>query len=526
MRYFNTSGPCDPREHYTVMRRELIAEGRAKVHRGRYLTIFAPRQAGKTTYFKLLLSELRKEGAYTPIWISFENLQNATKPQFYEKVGHELRRSLAHEAVELAPREMKNEFDLESFFEELRKRGLPVVMVIDEFEGVPRSVLGELRHAFRKIYHQRESYALHSLLLVGVSTIADLITSTASPFNVVDELSIPYFSRAEVRELIGLHTSESGQTFDDDVIKAIHENTVGQPGLVCALCAHLVEKVATDKTKPVTVEDFYATLDYFLTEKFDKNIINIVQKASLKKNFMLNLLFNDKPIPFTIDQPDIAFLYAPGVVDKVGSWVEVAVPLYKKRLLTAFRPALNGEAGYYVSAKDDFSGYVNAEGLNLKAILRQYAAYVAQRGFRAFDTEHLKEGAWHYSLDGFINFFIERLGGRTFVEVPSGRGRADILILHRDKKYVIETKIFTDLSYYEKGKRQLAEYTSTEGIDEGYYVVFSNKHEAGDVLEQEETIAGKRILTRIIRTNFEPPSRQGKGQRAKGRKKKTTSRRK
>ena len=50
MRYFNTSGPCHPREHYTVLRKNLLAEGLDKVHQGRYFSIFAPRQAGKTTF--------------------------------------------------------------------------------------------------------------------------------------------------------------------------------------------------------------------------------------------------------------------------------------------------------------------------------------------------------------------------------------------------------------------------------------------------------------------------------------------
>lgn len=69
-------------------------------------------------------------------------------------------------------------------------------------------------------------------------------------------------------------------------------------------------------------------------------------------------------------------------------------------------------SNYYVSAQDTFPEYVVNGRLNLHGILNKYRDYVRRRGFRAFDTEHLKEGAWHYSLDGFINFFIERLGGR------------------------------------------------------------------------------------------------------------------
>jgi hypothetical protein len=197
-------------------------------------------------------------------------------------------------------------------------------------------------------------------------------------------------------------------------------------------------------------------------------------------------------------------------VENIEGAVDIPVPLYKKSLLTSFRPVINGETNYYISAKDNLSAYLQDGGLNIKAILQQYAAYVGRRGYRAFDTKHLREGAWHYSLDGFINFFIERLGGQTFTEVPSGRGRTDILILYRDKKYIIETKIFTDLSYFEKGKRQLAAYANSEGLPEGYYVVFSNKHSAEDVLEQEEMIEGKRIVTRLIHTKFERPSRKRK----------------
>jgi len=507
MRYFNTSGPCNPAEHYTVLRRELIARGMEKVRRGRYLTIFAPRQAGKTTFFHLLMRELAKDGQFMPIQISFENMKTLTRERFYE----DLELALGRELVKLGlkpPRPIKDQGHLATFFAELRSQCRNLVLVIDEFEGIPNSVLDELMHTFRRIYHERENHALHSLILVGVSTIAELIVSSASPFNIVDELKIPYFSFEEVQELIGQYTEGTGQKFDEEVIKAIYENSAGQPGLVCALSEHLVENIATDSARPVTMNDFYKTLQSFLKERFDKNIVNIVQKAREKQDFMLSLLFSGQPIPFTIHHPDIGYLYAHGVVENVDGMADIDVPLYKKVLLNAFRPAINGEAGYYVSAKDNFSAYLQNDDLNIKAILQQYAAYVTRRGFRAFDTEQLKEGAWHYSLDGFINFFMESLGGQTFVEVPSGRGRADILILFRGKKYIIETKIFSHLSYFEKGKRQLAEYVNSEGLAEGYYVVFSSKHGKDDVLEQDEIIDGKRIYTRIIRVKFERPSQK------------------
>lgn len=506
MRYFNTSGPCDPSKHYTVLRPALVTKGEKLVEQGRYFTIFAPRQAGKTTYFQLLIDQLRTQD-YNPLWISFEGLKTLPREKFYFALHHRLKQEFAQYGI-TGPDKINDQFELELYLQQVSTHTQGIVLIIDEFEEVPDEVLSELMHLFRSLYQKREFHKLHSLILVGVSTIAELVLSSASPFNVVDELRIPYFNLAEVQELVNQYVTETGQPFVDAVIRAIYENTAGQPGLVCALCQHLVTEVVPDPSEPITMAAFYPTIKYFLTERFDKNIINIVQKARAKRDFMLRVLFGHTAIPFSVNEPDIAWLFANGVVDNVDGAVDVAVPLYSKALITAFRPLINGEADYYVSAHDTFAEYITERGLNMTALLEKYRDYVHRRGFHAFDTEHLKEGAWHYSLDNFFNFFIERLGGQTFVEVPSGRGRTDILVLYRDRKYLIETKVFTDQQYFEQGKQQLADYLATEGLDEGYYVVFSNKHSKTDQLAFTENIAGKQIYTYIILTKFDQPSRR------------------
>ncbi len=501
MRKFNTTGPCDPKKHYMIMREALVAEGLAKVDEGKYITIFAPRQAGKSTYFFLLMDRIKSQKKYAPVWLSFENLKTVSEDAFYEELHEDLNQKLKCNSS------ITDSRSLGRFFQTIKGQTKPIVLIIDEFEGIPEAVLSEFMHTFRKLYHQKEDNALHSLILVGVSSIAELILSSTSPFNIVDQLNLTYFNIDEVKGLIENYTSETGHEFEPEVIKAIYNNTNGQPGLVCGLCRHLVEEIVTDKAKPVSMADFYKTLRYYLTEKPDLNIMNIVQKARQKKDFMLKLLFSGKSIDFSIHDPAIAFLSAHGVVAKVENDVAVPVPLYAKALIRAFQPLINGEIDHYVSAKDTFSEYVTPAGLKIGAILEKFSNYVRRRGFKAFDTEQLKEAAWHYSLDGFMSFFIERLEGQTFIGVPTGRGRADILIVYKDKKYVIETKCFTDNYYYQKGKKQLAEYLKSEELSEGYYVVFSNKHTDNDELYFEEEVEGKKIYTYIVCTQFEQASR-------------------
>ena len=502
MREFNTSGPCDPALHYTVMREALIAVGAEKVRKGRYFTLFAPRQSGKTTYFQLLLEAVKKEG-FTPIWISFEDLKTVTKDVFYQDLNDQLHQELAKYQIK-SKVALKNPVDLRNFFKEIQ---LPsIVLVIDEFEGIPHSLVSEVMHAFRKMYHRKSEQALHSLILVGVSMLAELVTSGASPFNVAEELQVSYFTFEEVNQLINQYAVESGQRFESEVIQAIYDNTKGQPGLVCALAAHLVEKVPLNRT--ISRADFLLTLNYFLKSKYDKNILNIVQKAKEKKAFMYRLLFGEEPIDFNIYNKDIAYLHANGVIENVTDRAEILVPLYSKCLITAFRPLYNGERRYYgFKANETFEDYLQGDGLNIHALLNKYRQYVRRRGFKAFDTENLKEAAWHYSLDGFIHFFVEALEGQTFVEVPSGAGRTYLLILYQNRRYLIEIKVFSNNTRLKKGKAQLAEYLKSEGLDEGYYVVFSNLHTDEDELYLEEQIQGKQIYTYIICTHFQTPSR-------------------
>jgi hypothetical protein len=504
MRIFNTSGACIPEEHYTVMREALVAQGENLVAQGRFFTIFAPRQSGKTTYFQLLFRRL-DQLHYTPVRLSFEGMQTLSRAKFYQVLARRLQRGLIEQTIDRTY-EFSDQADLQESFDKAHWSGRQIVLVIDEFEEIPTDVLSEVLHTFRDIYQYKAHYALQSLILVGVSTLAELVVSSASPFNIVDQLQLPYFTFAEVQDLIQQYVDETGQAFEPSVINAIFDNSRGQPGLVNGLCDYLVNVVATDRSQPVTMAAFYITLKHFLTERTDKNILNIVQKAKMKQAFMLRVLFDEAPIPFTIDNPNIAFLYANGVIDNVDGMVQVPVPLYSKRLITALRPTTNGEAQEYVSAHDSFQEYVTAAGLNVPAILTRYQEYVQRRGFHAFDTEHLKEGAWHYSLDGFINFFIQQLGGDTLVEVPSGRGRTDILILYKGRKYIIETKIFLSQTQVEHGKQQLADYCISENIAEGFYVVFTQKHQATDTLYFDEVVNDKRIRTYLIRTNFESPS--------------------
>ena len=83
----------------------------------------------------------------------------------------------------------------------------------------------------------------------------------------------------------------------------------------------------------------------------------------------------------------------------------------------------------------------------------------------------------------------------------------DLIILRNEKKYIVETKIWRGERLYTEGKQQLAAYLLTEGVTEGYYVVFDHR-ETPEPRAETETINGLMIRSYVIPVVQERPSRE------------------
>ena len=81
----------------------------------------------------------------------------------------------------------------------------------------------------------------------------------------------------------------------------------------------------------------------------------------------------------------------------------------------------------------------------------------------------------------------------------------DILILHNQRKYIVETKIWGGDLRYAAGKVQLATYVRLEGAEAGYYVVFDHRKEPAPRVETQ-TLDGSTIRSYVIPVMQERPS--------------------
>ena len=270
MRCFETRGPVYPEDNYVVARTEELSDFVNRLEKGRYIVLFAPRQTGKTTFFRSALDILPSE-PYFPIQIDFQASNNLEPSEFYEGIYEDIREeietvfqrrgSAPSEALEqlLDNTKLTNHLSLRRFFRQLSGllENQKVVLIIDEFDGIPRTVVSDFLYTLRHIYLSGRHRCPHSVGIVGVKSITQLnYDRSISPFNIQDEFKLPNFTRDQVRELLSQYTDEVGQPFVPAVIESIHKQTAGQPVLVNRFAQILTEEMDIPKSEPITMEHF------------------------------------------------------------------------------------------------------------------------------------------------------------------------------------------------------------------------------------------------------------------------------
>ena len=199
-----------------------------------------------------------------------------------------------------------------------------------------------------------------------------------------------------------------------------------------------------------------------------------------------------------------------GVITKGPDRVcEIVNPIYQHRIMQAFKPAINGlEEVYFPEDVDiDFIDYLTSSGeIELGALLDNFKDFIARAGFRILQVpETPKEYVGQNLLYAYLDQFIRIVNANMFLEVQTGRGRIDLLIIHNTRKYIVETKIWEGEKYFQAGKKQLVAYLKSEKANEGYYVVFDHRANPESRIETE-TLDGTTIRSYIIPIIQENPS--------------------
>ena len=532
MRRFGTQGRVYPGRHYIVSRTAEIADFIDRIKDGRYVVLFAPRQTGKTTFFRFALDALiATSSTYFPIQLNFEAYKNLSPADFYDafykrvrkeidrvfqKRGHAPSAALTRflDSTKLANHILMMEF-FEEFngFLERQYSEQKVVLIIDEFDGIPQTVLSDFLHSLRDIYLSDESRCPYSVGIVGVKSITQLnYDRSVSPFNIQDEFHLPNFTHQQVQELFAQYTDEVGQPFAPEVIEALHKQTAGQPFLVNRFAQILTEELDIPKTETITRAHFSKAHTQFLQEE-NVNLTHLLTNIRRDPRFedlLMQIVSYERGVQFTPRNEIISELTTYGVIAKGAEGLcEIVNPIYQHCIIQAFQPLINGLERDYFSEKNDidFIDYLMPDGrLEMRALLDNFQDFIARAGFRILQVPDTpQEFVGQYLLYAYLDQFIRSVRGSMYLEVQTGRGRMDLIILHNNRKYIVETKIWEGERRYQSGKKQLATYLKLEGTVEGYYVIFDHRTNPEPRVETE-TLEGLTIRSYVIPVIQEHPS--------------------
>ena len=539
MRSFGTEGRVRPEHHYIVPRTEEITDFISRAKNGKYIVLFAPRQTGKTTFFRLALEALVAEDpTYFPIQLDFQTMRNTAPVTFYERLYYQINMQIESVfqkrgevlsdtlAQFLADTQLTDDFSMMMFFGQLvgmldrdfQNQGLAstkVVLLIDEFDGIPPTVVSDFLYALRQIYLSDEMHCPHSVGIVGVKSIAQLnYDRSVSPFNIQDEFRLPNFTLEQVHELLSQYTDEVGQAFDSEVVASVHKQTAGQPVLVNRLAQILTEELDIPKTEPITSNHFLKAHKQLLHER-NTNIQHLTTNIRRDRRFesrLIAIMSYEEGIDFNLDDDIISELATYGVIaEDPDGMCQIANPIYLYRIMRTFKPTVNGlEHEYFHEDNiDGFKAYLTAAGqIDMERLLDNFRDFIARAGFKILQVPDTpQESVGRHLLLTYLDLFARSVGGTLSFETETGRGRMDLLITHEREKHIVETKIWRGDVRYQAGKKQLAAYLKLEGAGQGYYVVFDHRQNPEPRVETEE-LDGVTIRSYVIPVMQEQPSLQ------------------
>ena len=515
-RTFEKSGAVNPESSYYVPLENVVntdnQDIKTMVDQGRYFSIFAPRQSGKTTFFRRFCSQLQEDPVYIAIMLSFQDNKRLEKARFYELLEMELYSQLRDrlnkincikaEAVDqfLNSFRLTDHISFRLLFENLNRliQFKKIVIFIDEFDGIPLTELENFLTALRELYQKHKEIkqkALYSIGLVGIRNITKLIVGGVSPFNIADQVDLPPFSLKNVHDLYAQYTEETNQPFSEEAVKRVHKETAGQPWLVNRLGTILTINVKPETVEPIDEQDVEKAIQILLKER-NNHFDNLNEKAKLFKETFVEIVFDN--VEYDPDDEGQTWLEQYGLIKNRDHHAVVANTIYQSRYIKTFFK----EAKAY--EKLSLQPYeLPGNRLNMERIILNFEKYISQIGVSAFYKEEKPyEKTGQFLLTAWLYQFVRGEEGELRYEVRSGLGRMDILLTYKGTKYIIETKMnrHNDVTgIINEGILQLStKYLATESTSEGYLVIFDTKTLVGTVCKPRYHEPGDKKVTSFI----------------------------
>lgn len=508
---FNTSGPCVAGEHYMLPPERRLSRALTLIEDGKYFTLAAGRQTGKTTSLMWLARHINAGDRYRALWVDIQAAREKPDPATAFRT---VLRNMKW-AVELYLRDVgvpagegqmleDPETALLAYLRDLSARcPRPLVVLFDEVDGLVGATMVSFLTQLRQGYIARSEIPFpRSVALVGMRNVRDFLVSdeeaegmswlgTTSPFNITAEaLTLSAFTRADVDELLEQHTLATGQVFSAEARDSIFALSEGHPWLVNALADQIVDRDLPDRGAEVLATHVEAAKETIILERRTHIDSLIARLHEPRVRRILDPMIAGETTAGDVLDDDFAYVMGLGLIrEKLGTF-EIANPVYREVIPRALTYVRQGQLRIHTAP------FLRADGsLDVPKMMAEWQSFWRKDGHLAAEGFQYRESGPHLMLMTFLQRVVNG-GGRVLREYGLGRGALDLLIEWKSDRHAIEVKLRRDTETEQEGAEQLARYLDTLGLGEGWLVLFDLRGTKpwGERLSSKDVeVLGKRV---------------------------------
>ena len=493
VRFFNTTGPCNPWDHYMLPPEERLVG--AQLHRyikdKLYWVLHAPRQTGKTTFLQNWMREINAGEEAIACYVTVEICKGQTDirdtmPALCEAVKYWAKQYdlpvpaqdtgepmaafnsiLAHWAKLCAPK--------------------PLVILFDEVDVLQDDTMISFLQQLRGGFMNRGVGTFPvSIALVGIRDLKDylvaakggILLNTGSAFNIKEDSALlSNFTLEGVRKLFALRTVETGQEISADALAYVWEQSQGQPWIVNSLFKRATMRILDEaSSETVTIAHIKEAREQMILARETHLDSLAVRLQNPAIRGMMETLFTGNFDPGLAESDAFRICTDLGLVRMEKGTPSVANPLYREAL------ARHVTFGAQAMIPEPEWQWERADGtLDMDALMREFQKFWRENSEVWEEKMNYTEAFPHLLLMAFLQRVLNG-GGRIDREYAAGRGRMDLLVEYQTKKYIVEIKLIHEKQSMDavtsKGLQQTAFYRDTKALGSPAYLVIFDRRAA------------------------------------------------
>lgn len=508
---FNIAGPCLPGEHYMVPPERRLGPALELIDEGKYFTLTAGRQTGKTTSLHWIVERYREVGTAAAIWVDLQIAREEPDPA----VAFEAVLGCLDDAVETYLPAVGIPADRASYLatparalalylrDLARRCPLPLVVLFDEADGLVGKAMVSFLTQLRAGYIARSEQPFpRSVALVGMRQVRDYALAeqdrravswlgTTSPFNITaDALTLPTFTRTDVEDLLDQHTAATGQRFESGAITRTFDLSRGHPWLVNALADQAVRREVPDRAAPVTAAHIESAKERIILDR-RTHIDSLIAKLRdpRVRRILDPMIAGERARGDALDD-DFAYVIGLGLLRRNNGTYEIANPIYREVIPRALTYVDQGQIQIQTAP------FVRADGaLDVPKLMAAWQQFWREDGHLAAEGFQYRESGPHLMLMAFLQRILNG-GGRIEREYALGRGALDLVIEWKGARHAVEVKVRRDSQTEERAIEQVGGYLDSLGLAEGWLIMFdlrSTQPWSERLWNKDVEHAGKRI---------------------------------